>query len=94
MAPSDLNFQRTPPGSICLLRLSAIGDAIHVVPMIRTLQHAWPHARITWIIGRVEAKLMRLMPEIEFIEVDKRRPLKEFLRENLIAAAPRTHSPS
>jgi heptosyltransferase I len=80
MASNHFNFQRTPPDTICLLRLSAIGDAIHVVPLIRTLQHAWPQARITWIIGRVEAKLMKLMPEIEFIEVDKRRPLAEMWR--------------
>ncbi|MGO9932890.1 MAG: glycosyltransferase family 9 protein [Steroidobacteraceae bacterium] len=80
MAPNSLNFQGRPPDSICLLRLSAIGDAVHIVPLIRTLQHAWPHARITWVIGRIEAKLMKLMPEIEFIEFDKRRPLAEFLR--------------
>jgi len=80
MMPSSFNLQYKPPDSICLLRLSAIGDAVNVVPMIRTLQHRWPHARITWIIGRVEAKLLRLIPEIEFIEVDKRKPLPEFLR--------------
>ena len=32
----------TPPRSLCLLRLSAIGDTCHVVPIVRTLQHAWP----------------------------------------------------
>jgi heptosyltransferase I len=66
--------------SICLIRLSAIGDTCHVVPIIRTLQHAWPDARISWIIGRVEAKLMSLLPEIELITVDKRRFAAEFLR--------------
>jgi heptosyltransferase I len=80
MASQDFDFQRKPPESICLLRLSAIGDAVHVVPLIRTLQHAWPQARITWIIGRAEAKLMKLMPEIEFIEVDKRAPLTGYWR--------------
>jgi ADP-heptose:LPS heptosyltransferase len=50
-----------------------------------------PHAaagvaqcRITWIIGRVEAKLMSLMPEIEFLTVDKTA-----LRRGVPAAAPR-----
>jgi heptosyltransferase I len=60
------------PRSICLLRLSAIGDTCHVVPLIRSLQQAWPEARITWVIGRIEARLMSLLPEIEFITVDKR----------------------
>lgn len=59
------------PNSLCLLRLSAIGDTCHVVPLVRALQRAWPAARITWIIGRTEAKLMRLMSEVEFITIDK-----------------------
>jgi heptosyltransferase I len=65
---------------VCIIRLSAIGDTCHVVPLIRTLQHAWPDIKITWIIGRVEAKLMSLMPEIEFLTVDKRAFVSEFLR--------------
>lgn len=59
------------PRSLCLLRLSAIGDTCHVVPLVRALQRAWPDTRITWVIGRTEAKLMRLMGEIEFITIDK-----------------------
>ena len=74
------HFRDSPPTQICLLRLSAIGDTAHVVPMIRTLQHAWPQVKITWLIGRAEARLMKLMPEIEFIELDKRRSLPEYLR--------------
>ncbi|MEC7922852.1 MAG: glycosyl transferase, partial [Planctomycetota bacterium] len=31
-----------PPKSICILRLSAIGDCTHVVPMVRTIQKHWP----------------------------------------------------
>lgn len=64
-----------PPKNVCLLRLSAIGDTCHVVPLLRTLQHAWPQARFTWVIGKLEAKLMRLLPEVEFITVDKRAGL-------------------
>jgi len=69
-----------PPESVCLLRLSAIGDTCHVVPLLRSLQHAWPHTRFTWIIGRTEAKLMSLLPAIEFITVDKRAGLRELQR--------------
>mgnify|MGYP000876631728 CR=1 FL=1 len=69
-----------PPRAVCILRLSAIGDVCHVVPIVRTLQHAWPETRITWVIGRVEAKLMRLLPGVEFITVDKRS-----LREGALA---------
>ena len=61
-----------PPRSVCLLRLSAIGDTCHVVPIVRTLQHTWPNTQITWIIGKVEARLMNLLDGVEFITVDKK----------------------
>jgi heptosyltransferase I len=69
-----------PPRNICLIRLSAIGDTCHVVPVIRSLQRAWPGCRITWIIGRLEAKLMSLLPEIELLTVDKNHFGAEVLR--------------
>jgi heptosyltransferase I len=76
----------TPPSSVCILRLSAIGDTCHVLPVVRTLQRAWPDTRFTWIIGRVEAKLLGHIPDIEFIVLDKKslassyRTLREAMR--------------
>ena len=63
------------PRSVCILRLSAIGDTCHVVPIIRTLQHAWPATKLTWIIGKTEARLMHLLEDVELITVDKRAGL-------------------
>ena len=60
------------PESLCILRLSAIGDTCHVVPVVRTLQRVWPTTQLTWVIGRVEARLMSLLPGVEFITIDKR----------------------
>jgi heptosyltransferase I len=60
------------PQNICILRLSAIGDTCHVVPVLRTLQQAWPAARFTWVIGALESRLMSALPGVEFITVDKR----------------------
>jgi heptosyltransferase I len=59
------------PDHVCILRLSAIGDTCHVLPVVRTLQQAWPQTRFTWVIGRVESKLLGHIPDIEFIAVDK-----------------------
>ncbi len=69
-----------PPRDVCILRLSAIGDTCHVLPVIRTLQQAWPEARFTWVIGKLEAKLLGLVPGIEFITFDKRHSLSELRR--------------
>ena len=71
------------PESVCILRLSAIGDTCHVLPVIRTLQRAWPQTQFTWVIGRLEAKLLGHMPDIEFIVVDKKSTVQSYkvLRE-------------
>jgi heptosyltransferase I len=63
------------PESLCILRLSAIGDTCHIVPVVRTLQRLWPTTQLTWVIGRVEARLMSLLPGVEFITIDKRAGL-------------------
>jgi heptosyltransferase I len=77
------------PRDICILRLSAIGDTCHTVPLIRALQRAWPDCRITWIIGRVESKLMSLVPGVELLPVDKRRFLAELARLRSVLASRR-----
>ncbi len=69
-----LPLDRTPQ-SVCILRLSALGDVCHVVPVVRTLQQVWPQTRLTWIIGKGEARLMELIEGVEFITVDKRAGL-------------------
>lgn len=66
-------FQQSPPESICVIRLSAIGDTCHALPVVRAIQDSWPETRITWIIGRTEAALMADIPDIEFIIFDKSR---------------------
>jgi heptosyltransferase I len=60
-----------PPRSICILRLSALGDATHVVPLVRTLRRAWPSVPITWILGKGEAKLMEGLEDVELLPFDK-----------------------
>ncbi|GFZ98895.1 glycosyltransferase family 9 protein [Dyella caseinilytica] len=59
------------PQSICLLRTSAIGDVTHVVPLVRTLQQAWPQTSLTWIVGKLERKLVGDLPGVEFVTFDK-----------------------
>jgi heptosyltransferase I len=77
-----MTLQFKPPlQHVCLLRLSAIGDTCHALAALRALQAAWPQTRFTWIIGKLEAKLMAaVLPEIEFITFDKSATLKELWR--------------
>ncbi|MGH8307775.1 MAG: glycosyltransferase family 9 protein [Gammaproteobacteria bacterium] len=64
-----------PHDSVCILRLSAVGDVCHTLPVVRSLQAAWPDTRFTWIIGKLEAGLMGDIPGIEFIIFDKSKGL-------------------
>ncbi len=57
--------------SICIFRLSAIGDATHVVPVVKTIQNKFPNAKITWIIGQLESRLLKGLHGVEFIEFNK-----------------------
>ena len=59
------------PQSVCLLRTSALGDVTHVVPLVRTLQSAWPATRLTWIIGKLERRLVGDIAGVEFVVFDK-----------------------
>ena len=44
----------------------------HVVPLVRTLQAAWPDVRLAWVIGKGEHRLLDGLPGVDFIEYDKR----------------------
>ncbi|MEC9362308.1 MAG: glycosyltransferase family 9 protein [Pseudomonadota bacterium] len=68
---------RSPPASICVLRLSAIGDVCNSVPLLRNLQKAWPRTAITWLIGTTEASLVGDIGGIEFLRYDKKTGLLE-----------------
>ena len=72
--------QKSFAGGICVVRLSAIGDVAHTVAAVRALQAAFPGAPITWIVGRTESAVASLVPGIEVVAVDKRRPLAELWR--------------
>jgi heptosyltransferase I len=64
----------------CLLRLSALGDVCLCVPVVRTLQQAFPDARISWVISRPAHELVEGLDGVEFIVIDKPRSLRDYLQ--------------
>lgn len=66
--------------SICLVRLSALGDVLMCVPLLRTLQHHFPKAHITWVISKPAYDLVEGMAGVEFVVIDKPSSLRDYWR--------------
>lgn len=67
---------REPPREILIVMLSALGDAIHVLPVVNALKRAWPKARITWVIQPVPHMLVKNHEAVdEFVVFHRRRGL-------------------
>ena len=60
---------------LCLLRLSALGDVTHVVPLVRTLQQARPGVELHWVIDKAGHRLLEGLPGVAFHVYDKKSGL-------------------
>lgn len=61
------------PRSICLLRLSAIGDTCNATAVVQAIRKHYPRAKITWVIGKAEAALMDGMAGVNLVVFDKKQ---------------------
>ncbi|MEM6819757.1 MAG: glycosyltransferase family 9 protein [Pseudomonadota bacterium] len=70
-----------------MLRLSAIGDCVHTLAVVRAIRDARPKSQITWLIGKTEATLMQGLDGVELVVVDKRanRAARKRLADSLRA---------
>ncbi len=69
-----------PIHSICILRLSAIGDVCNCVAAVQAIQQQHPQAEIVWIVGKVEKVLLDGLPGVELIVFDKSLGWKAYLQ--------------
>lgn len=63
-----------------MVRLSALGDVLMFVPLVRTLQHAFPEVALTWVISRPAYDLVEGMTGIEFIVIEKPHTIADYWR--------------
>ncbi len=56
-----------------------MGDVTLVVPTVRSLQKAFPHARITWIISQPAYALIEGLDGVDFVVIDKPRSVADYL---------------
>jgi ADP-heptose:LPS heptosyltransferase len=68
-----------------IVRLSAIGDVVHAMPLAMALRRRYPEARITWIVERKAAPLLEGHPAVDEVLLFPRgegvRGWGTFLRE-------------
>lgn len=60
-------------GRVCIVMMSALGDAVHVLPVIAALKRHDPHCHITWILQAGPASLVRGHPLVDEIILFERR---------------------
>ena len=57
---------------ICIVMMSAVGDAVHVLPVLHALNRHSPDSRITWVLQPGPATLVRGHPHVDEIVLFER----------------------
>lgn len=68
------------PRRIGVVMLTAVGDAVHVLPVLNSLRAHAPETHLTWVLQPGPAGLVRGNPAVdEIVELDRRRGVRGFL---------------
>ncbi|MBA4138859.1 MAG: ADP-heptose--LPS heptosyltransferase [Opitutus sp.] len=59
------------PASICLVRLSALGDVVLATALVQTLRARFPEAKLTWISSAMTHELLGGLDGIEWMVVPR-----------------------
>jgi heptosyltransferase I len=64
---------------VCIVMMSAVGDAVHVLPVINAIKRHQPSSNITWVLQPGPASLVRGHPAIDDIVIfDRAKGLRAF----------------
>ncbi len=74
---------------VLVVKLSAIGDVVHALPAVAALRREVSDVRVTWVVERAAAAILRGSPAIDrLVEIDtrmwRRRLLRRDTRRSLI----------
>jgi len=69
-----------PPGArVCIVLLTAVGDAVHALPVLNALKRHVPGIHLTWVIQPGPAGLVRGHPAVdELVIFDRKRGVRAF----------------
>lgn len=65
---------------ILIIRMSALGDVIHVLPSLAALRERFPRARISWLVEPLGASILEGHPLLERLWIVDRRSWRRALR--------------
>lgn len=69
----------TPLNRVGVVMMSAVGDAVHVLPVISAIKRHRPECRITWVLQPAPATLVRGHPAVdEIVEFDRAQGWRAF----------------
>jgi lipopolysaccharide heptosyltransferase I len=58
---------------ILIVKLSAIGDVVHTLPVLHALRTHWPDAHITWLVEEAAAELVLDHPNLDRVLISRRK---------------------
>jgi lipopolysaccharide heptosyltransferase I len=61
------------PENILIIRLSAIGDVINVLPALRRLRAQFPGSKITWLVEDRASEILRDHPDVDEVIIYPRK---------------------
>jgi ADP-heptose:LPS heptosyltransferase len=61
------------PKNILIIRLSAIGDVINVLPSLRLLRSHFPNSKITWLVEDRASEILTDHPDIDEVIIYPRK---------------------
>jgi heptosyltransferase I len=65
---------------VCIVMMSAVGDAVHVLPVINAIKRQHPSSHITWVLQPGPATLVRGHPAVDDIVLfDRSKGMQGFL---------------
>ena len=71
---------RVATDRVCIVMMSAVGDAVHVLPVLHSLKQANPAMKVTWILQPGPAMLVRGHQHVdEIILFDRTQGVRGFL---------------
>lgn len=73
-----MNSRTTAPDKITVIRLSAIGDVLMLLPTVRLLRKQFPDTSIDWLIDRPIASILSQLTEVNVVAIDKPKAISDY----------------